>query len=71
MGYLGGFLAATAKPGSTEDLQKLIEKRIAAYIEAQRRLGVANAAAMLVDTQTMEGLAHLTSVSEDSGRVPH
>ena len=43
------------------DLQRLLERRIAAYIEANRRYGVANAAAMLVDTRTMEVLAQAGS----------
>ena len=44
------------------DLQRLLERRIAAYIASNRRLGVANAAAMLVDTRDMEVLAEVGSV---------
>ena len=43
------------------DLQRLVEKRIDAYLEANRRLGVRNAAAMLVDTRGMEVLAQVGS----------
>jgi penicillin-binding protein 1C len=43
------------------DLQRLVERRIGAYVEAHRRLGIANAAAMLVDTRAMEVLAQAGS----------
>lgn len=43
------------------DLQRLVERRIAAYVEANRQLGVANAAAMLVDFRSMEVLAQAGS----------
>lgn len=43
------------------DLQRLIERRIAAYIQSNRRLGVSNAAAMLVDVRSMEVLAQAGS----------
>ncbi len=43
------------------DLQRLVERRIGSYIEANRRNGVTNAAAMLVDTRTMEVLAQAGS----------
>ncbi len=43
------------------DLQRLVEKRIAAYVETKGRLGVSNAAAMLVDTRSMEVLAQVGS----------
>jgi penicillin-binding protein 1C len=43
------------------DLQRLVERRIAAYVESHRRLGVANASAMLVDTRSMEVLAQAGS----------
>jgi penicillin-binding protein 1C len=43
------------------DLQRLLERRIAAYIESNRRLGVTNAAAMLVDFRSMEVLAQAGS----------
>ena len=43
------------------DLQRLVERRIAAYVESNRRLGVANAAAMLVDFRSMEVLAQAGS----------
>jgi len=43
------------------DLQRLLERRIAAYVDAHRRVGVSNAAAMLVDTRTMEVLAQAGS----------
>jgi penicillin-binding protein 1C len=55
------------------ELQRLIERRIESYIEANRRLGVANAAAMLVDTRSMEVLAQVGSADffseEISGQV--
>ncbi len=43
------------------DLQRLIERRIAGYVESNRRLGVTNAAAMLVDFRSMEVLAQAGS----------
>lgn len=43
------------------DLQRLVERRIRAYVEANRRSGVTNAAAMLVDTRSMEVLAQAGS----------
>ena len=43
------------------DAQRLLEKRIAAYVTAGRKLGVKNAAAMLVDARTMDVLAEAAS----------
>ena len=43
------------------DLQRLVEKRIGAYVESKSRVGVSNAAAMLVDTRTMDVLAQVGS----------
>lgn len=43
------------------DLQRLVERRIAGYVESHRRLGVSNAAAMLVDFRSMEVLAQAGS----------
>jgi penicillin-binding protein 1C len=43
------------------DLQRLVERRIAGYVESHRRIGVANAAALLVDTHSMEVLAQAGS----------
>jgi penicillin-binding protein 1C len=43
------------------ELQRLIDKRLQAYVAANRRLGVANAAALLLDTHTMEVLAQVGS----------
>lgn len=43
------------------DLQRLVERRIAGYVESNRRLGVTNAAAMLVDVRSMEVLAQAGS----------
>ena len=55
------------------DLQRLVERRIAAYLESNRRLGVSNAAAMLLDSRTMEVLAQAGSADffneEISGQV--
>ena len=55
------------------DLQRLVERRIAAYLESTRRLGVTNAAAMLVDSRSMEVLAQAGSADffneEISGQV--
>ncbi len=42
-------------------LQRLLERRIAAYVESNRRLGITNAAAMLVDCRSMEVLAQAGS----------
>jgi penicillin-binding protein 1C len=43
------------------DLQRMLEERIASYIDTKRTLGVANAAAMLVDTHGMQVLAQVGS----------
>jgi penicillin-binding protein 1C len=43
------------------DLQRLLQRRIASYLEARSRLGLTNAAAMLVDTRSMEVLAEVGS----------
>ena len=55
------------------DLQRLVERRIAAYLESNRRLGVTNAAAMLLDCRSMEVLAQAGSADffneEISGQV--
>jgi penicillin-binding protein 1C len=44
------------------DLQRLIERRIASYVAANHARGIHNAAAMLVDSRTMEVLAQVGSV---------
>ena len=55
------------------DLQRLVDRRIAAYLASSRRLGVTNAAAMLVDFRSMEVLAQAGSADffneEISGQV--
>jgi penicillin-binding protein 1C len=51
------------------DLQRLIERRIAAYVEANRRLGVTNATAMLVDARTMDVLAQAGSADFFDGTI--
>jgi penicillin-binding protein 1C len=43
------------------DLQRLIERRIAGYVAANQARGIHNAAAMLVDSRTMEVLAQVGS----------
>jgi penicillin-binding protein 1C len=43
------------------DLQRMLEERIASYIETKRPLGVTNAAAILVDTRGMQVLAQVGS----------
>ena len=43
------------------DLQRLLERRIGAYVESHRRAGIFNAAAMLVDFRSMEVLAQAGS----------
>ena len=43
------------------DLQRLIERRIADYVAANHARGIHNAAAMLVDSRTMEVLAQVGS----------
>jgi penicillin-binding protein 1C len=60
-------LAAT---GATEvrttldlDLQRLVERRITGYVDANRVRGIRNAAAMLVDFSTMEVLAQVGSAN--------
>ncbi len=45
------------------DRQRMIERRITAYLEVNRRLGLRNAAAMLVDCRTMGVLAQVGSAS--------
>src|ERR1700736_555187 len=60
---------------TTLDLQKqqLIERRMADYMQGNRNHGIQNAAAMLVDVQTMDVLAQVGSVdffnSEIQGQV--
>jgi penicillin-binding protein 1C len=43
------------------DLQRMLESRIAGFIDSRRSLGVTNAAAMLVDTHGMQVLAQVGS----------
>jgi len=45
------------------DMQRILERRIENYVAANRVLGVKNAAAMLVDTDTMEVLAEVGSAN--------
>ena len=45
------------------DLQRLVERRIADYIESNRVRGIRNAAALLVDFTTMEVLAQVGSAN--------
>jgi len=59
-------LAGNAGPGDLGttldlDLQRLVERRIEGHLVAQRRRGVTNAAAMLIDTRTMDVLAQAGS----------
>ncbi len=42
-------------------LQRMLERRIAGFVESHRPLGIANAAAMLVDSRHMEVLAQVGS----------
>jgi penicillin-binding protein 1C len=69
--FVEGILAA--QPASSErsaeitttldlSLQRLIERHLRAYVERQKRLGVGNAAAMLVDTRDMGVKAAVGSV---------
>lgn len=44
-------------------LQRMLEKRIAGYVEANSHLGIKNAAAMLLDSNTMEVLADVGSAN--------
>ena len=44
-------------------LQQMIERRIAGYVEVNAQSGIKNAAAMLVDTDTMEVLAQVGSAN--------
>jgi penicillin-binding protein 1C len=41
----------------SRDLQHLVERQVRSYVDTQRRLGVQNAVAMLVDYRTMEAKA--------------
>jgi penicillin-binding protein 1C len=43
------------------ELQRLVERRIGSYVTSNRQLGIDNAAAMLVDTHSMEVLAQVGS----------
>lgn len=72
--------ASSANPTAREitttldrDLQRLVERQIASFIDANRRFGVSNAAAMLVNSRSMEVLAQAGSAdffNEDiSGQV--
>jgi penicillin-binding protein 1C len=45
------------------DLQRLLEKRITNYVASNRKLGINNAAAMLVDFRTMDVLAEAGSAN--------
>jgi penicillin-binding protein 1C len=45
------------------DLQRMIERRVTSYLDANRASGLTNAAAMLVDTDTMEVLAQIGSAN--------
>ncbi|MEI8342282.1 MAG: penicillin-binding protein 1C [Verrucomicrobiota bacterium] len=45
------------------DLQRLLEKRITGYMASSRKLGVKNAAVMLIDSSTMEVLAEAGSAN--------
>jgi membrane carboxypeptidase/penicillin-binding protein PbpC len=63
----------TASAGQAEitttldaSLQHLIERRIDNYTNANRRLGVTNAAAMLVDTRSMDILAQVGSAAKQA-----
>jgi penicillin-binding protein 1C len=45
----------------SHDLQTIVERQVRSYVETQRRLGIQNAVAMLVDYQTMETKAFVGS----------
>lgn len=45
------------------DLQRMLERRVANYVAANRVIGIKNAAAMLVDSSTMEVLAEVGSAN--------
>ncbi|MHA3774310.1 penicillin-binding protein 1C [Verrucomicrobiota bacterium sgz303538] len=60
----------TAQPAAKEisttldlSLQRMIERRISQYIETNSRLGIQNAAAMLIDSTSMEVLAEVGSAN--------
>jgi penicillin-binding protein 1C len=44
-------------------LQRMLERRVESYVAANRPLGISNAAAMLVDSDTMEVLAEVGSAN--------
>ena len=50
-------------------LQRLIERRIASYVAANQARGIHNAAALLVDTRTMEVLAQVGSADFASASI--
>lgn len=45
------------------DLQRIVERQVISYVDLQRRLGIQNAVAMLVDYRTMETKALVGSAS--------
>jgi len=45
------------------DLQRILERRVENYVAANSQIGIKNAAAMLVDTNTMEVLAQVGSAN--------
>jgi len=51
------------------DLQHMLERRITAYLEANRRLGLTNAVAMLVDCHNMEVVAQVGSADFFNQRI--
>jgi penicillin-binding protein 1C len=51
------------------DRQRLIERRIAGYVRSNRNRGIQNAAALLVDSRTMDVLAQIGSVDFGNAEI--
>ncbi|MCJ8278295.1 MAG: penicillin-binding protein 1C, partial [Bdellovibrionales bacterium] len=50
-------------------VQKTFEERIKSYISVKKKIGLKNAAALIVDTNTMEALAYLGSVDFYNNKI--
>jgi len=53
----------------SRDLQRIVERQVRSYVDTQRRLGIQNTVAMLVDYRTMETKALVGSVEFHNPRI--
>ncbi len=53
----------------SRDLQHIVERQVRSYVETQRRLGIQNAVAMLVDYRTMETKALVGSADFHNSQI--